>query len=516
MAINPVQRRLAELLQHWQAFIDLPDKRLLLWQAPDSGRRLLDCFFEMQRHEDPEGQAASGASGDTFIVFEAPFEQAIAYSRALKEALAGQYAASHDELRRAGQTPDWRFEPDEAPDTAAAFVRALGSLAAHHAVFGHLVAVLSPSVVHDDEAWAAWVERALQAGVPEGVRLLVPDFVEVPRLERLAAADRPEVLVQALALDAWSVAQETFAQEPAVGPGGVFRNLLTGLFALAEKGSAEQVLLKARDALAFARQQGWPDQEVAVRLLTAGVMLKERRCDEAVNHYRHARTSAETARAAGHPAGGQLVLQSWFGEAAALLAAGQPREAAPCYEAAERLAAELPNPLLRIEALRMGTFCLARAGDTRAALEFGRPALDVGERLRATSRPMTTLPLHCFEMLRLIEPERAGRIEAIRHEFDREQARRRALLDQQAAALEASSEVAELRRVELQHFDEGEALQQQAQERADREAAAGEAAFVELYTQSQGLFGPSWPVAMPGAITAAPAKAEAKAEEAAA
>ena len=31
MAINPVQRRLAELLQHWQAFVDQPDKRLLLW-----------------------------------------------------------------------------------------------------------------------------------------------------------------------------------------------------------------------------------------------------------------------------------------------------------------------------------------------------------------------------------------------------------------------------------------------------------------------------------------------------
>jgi hypothetical protein len=68
--------------------------------------------------------------------------------------------------------------------------------------------------------------------------------------------------------------------------------------------------------------------------------------------------------------------------------------------------------------------------------------------------------------------------------------------------------VAELRRVELQHFDEGEALQQQAQERADREAASGDAAFVELYTTSRGLFGPAWPVAMPGAITAAPSKAE--------
>ena len=45
-----------------------------------------------------------------------------------------------------------------------------------------------------------------------------------------------------------------------------------------------------------------------------------------------------------------------------------------------------------IEALRMGTFCLAGAGDTEAALAFGHPALEVGERLRPASPPMTTLP----------------------------------------------------------------------------------------------------------------------------
>lgn len=512
MAINPVQRRLAELLQHWQAFVDQPDKRLLLWQVPDGGRRLLDAFLEMQRHA-PAGDATSGVngvSGDTFVVFDAPFEQSIAYSRALKEALAGQYAASHDELRQAGQTPDWRFEPDEVPDTAAAFMRALAALAGHHPVFGQLVAVLSPASVTDDEAWAAWVTRALDAGVPDGVRLLVPDADGAPRLERLAGEDRPEVLVQPLALDAWAVAQETFAQEPAVGPGGVFRSLLTGLFALAEKGSADQVQLKARDALAFARQQGWPDQEVAVRLLTAGVMLKERRCDEAVNHYRHARSAAEAARDAGHPAGGQLVLQSWFGEAAALIAAGEPRAAVPCYQAAEQLAAALPNPLMRLEALRMGSFCLARAGDADAALAFGRPALAVGEGLRPASRPMTTLPLHCFELLRLVDPERVGRIEAIRRDLDREQLSRRGRLDQQAAALESSADVAELRRVEREHLDEEQALQHAAQARADGEAAGGSAAFLELFERARGLFGPSWPIAMPGAIgpAAAPSTAQ--------
>ena len=88
MAINPVQRRLAELLQHWQAFVDQPDKRLLLWQVPDNARRVVHGFFEAQRHDAPPDatDAATYVGTDTFIVFDAPFENSIRYARALKAA----------------------------------------------------------------------------------------------------------------------------------------------------------------------------------------------------------------------------------------------------------------------------------------------------------------------------------------------------------------------------------------------------------------------------------------------
>lgn len=499
--MNPVERRLVELLQCWEEFLSDPQKRLLLWQVPDNAPRMLECFFEVQRHP------AAYASGDTFITFDAPFEHSIAYSRALKQTLAGQYAASHEELQRAGQQPDWAFEPDGMPDTATAFVQALASLAGHHPVFGHLVAVLMPVRVDSEEAWAAWVARALQAGVPEGVRLLVPDFEESPRLAALVEADHPQVLVQTLPLDAWSTAQETFAQEPAVGPAGVFRSLLTGLFVLAEKGEADQVLLKARDALAFAQQQGWDDQQVAVRLLAAGGLLKEQRFDEALSHYQHARTAAEATRAAGHPVGGQLVLQTWFGEAAAHLAAGQPQRAVPCYQEAAQLAAALPNAPMLIEALRMGSFCQARSGDTEAALALGRHALTVGERLRPENRPMTTLPWLGFELLRLVEPERTARIEAIKHRLEHEQMQQCAATEQQAVALEASGDAAALKQLERQHIEHTRQLLQQAQQQADGEAAGGGADFLSTFEHARRLLGPDWPVAMHGAIGKAPAEA---------
>lgn len=70
--------------------------------------------------------------------------------------------------------------------------------------------------------------------------------------------------------------------------------------------------------------------------------------------------------------------------------------------------------------------------------------------------------------------------------------------------------MAELRRVEREHLDEEQALQHAAQARADGEAAGGSAAFLELFEQARGLFGPSWPIAMPGAIgpAAAPSTAQ--------
>ncbi|AKJ29570.1 hypothetical protein [Caldimonas brevitalea] len=499
MALNPVERKLVELLQLWESFRAEPGKRLLLWQAPDNGKRLIECFCEVQRHASPY------ASGDTFIVFDAAFEQSIGYSRALKQALAGHYAASHEDLEREGLKADWRFEPEEQPDTASAFVQGLAALATHHPALGHLVAVLLPSAVANDEAWAAWVARVLEAAGPaKAVRLLVPDFSQAPRLTALAEAQHPLVQVQQPPLDAWSIAQETFAQEPAVGAPGVFRSLLTALFALAEKGTADQVLLKARDALAFAHKQGWADQEVAVRLVTAGAMLKDQRFDAALNHYQHARTSAEAARAAQHPAGGQLVLQTWFGEAAAHLAAGQPEHAAPCYREAAQLAAALPNPPMLIEALRMASFCHARAGEPEDALALGRQALAVGERLKPEARPMTTLPLLGFELLKLVEPERAAEIEAVKHGLDREQAQHYVNTEERAAALETAGDPVALKQLERQHAEQEGLLVQQARQRADEVAADGTPAFMALFVQARTLLGADWPLVLPGAIAKAP------------
>jgi len=330
MPLNAVERRLVELQSRWQGFREDHCKRMLLWQTQDNAVRLMESFFEVQRQEARDAMPYVGS--DTFIVFDTPFEDSISYSRMLKQALAGHYAASHDAFEQVGQAPDWYFSPESLPDSTRGFVQGLNGLAQHHqGVLGQLVAVMLPSTVVSEAAWTAWLGRALEAGPDPGVRLVVLDSLETPRCGELAESGHPQLRVEVVSMDAWELAEETFAQEPAVGAPGVFRSLLTGLFALVEKGTTAQIMTKANDALIFARRRGWGDQEVAVRMLAAGAMLKAKRFDDTVNHYRHARLIAEELTASGHPAGRDLELQTWFGEASAHFAMEDLPEASRCY-----------------------------------------------------------------------------------------------------------------------------------------------------------------------------------------
>lgn len=503
--MNPVEQRLVDLQSLWQSVRADDSKRFLLWQAPDNAMRLVHCFFEAQRHD--ATHEAPYVGGDTFIVFDTGFENSIQYSRALKEALAGQYEASRKSFEQQGLVPDWPFEPTEHPDSASGFVEGLNSLGRHHEqALGHVVAVMLPATVSSEPAWTAWLLRALDAGLAQGVCLATLDSLDTPRCNALAESGHLQLHVQAIPMDAWGLAQETFAQEPAVGAAGVFRSLLTSLFGLVDKGSTEQVMTKASDALAFARRQGWADQEVVVRMLAAGTLLKDKRFDEAVNHYRHARISAEAVTAEGHPAGRQLVLQTWFGEASAHLAADDLAQAAHCYALAEPVAQAIPNPILWIEALRMGAFCHAGNNDSDSAMACGLRVLEVGARMQPEARGMTTLPLATFELLRLADAGRIGQVEAVKHRLDAALRQLHEDTERDAAALERHPDAqALLLALEQAYAVKVEDLTHQAAQDADAVATAGEPGFVSLFEQARALLGASWP------LGAAPARAGASA-----
>jgi tetratricopeptide (TPR) repeat protein len=489
MALNPVERRLSDLCGDWVAFRDDPKKRLLVWKVPDDAARLLQCFFEVQKYDTPY------TSGDLFINLDAAFDNSIQYSRELKEALFGQYEASRQDLMEEGIEPAWRANPEQFPDSAYGFIQTLRSFGStHHKSIGHLVVVLIPLGVSSPDALSAWMMRALDAGIPERLRLAVIDSTANPQLGTLADSGDPRILVQAPDIDPAATAQETFAQEPTVGPAGVFRNYLMGLITLVEKGSLEQVKAKAADAQGFARKEGWLDQEVVVATLVGGALLKEGRFDEAVATHHEARQAATKAVASGHPAGQQLVLQTWYGEAGVHLAAGRLLEAARCYDEAASISQQSGNLILAIEAFRMGVFCHVRLNQREEALMRGNAALKVGARLKAKSRAMTTLPIAAMDLLCVIEPERAEALKHVKHEHDAREAEIRTAVEARAVEIDKIQNFALIPTVE----DNLKTDLQNAENEASNQLAAvadrSGTEFRRTFTASCDLLGPDWPL----------------------
>lgn len=489
MALNPVERRLTDLCADWVAFRDDTARRLLLWSVRDDAARLLQCFFEVQKHDTPY------TSGDLFIVFDVAFDNSIQYSRELKAALFGQYEASRQGLAEEGIAPDWRVSPEQFPDSAYGFIQSVRSFGStHHKSIGHLVVVLTPPSVSRPDAFSAWMIRALDAGLPERLRIAVIDSTENPQLENLADSGDPRVLVHASDVDLAATAQETFAQEPTVGPAGTFRNHLMGLATLVEKGSVEQVKAKAADAQAFARKAGWLDQQVVIATLVAGALLKEGRFDEAASTHQEARKVATQAAASGHPAGPQLVLQTWFGEAGAHLAAGRLPEAVECYDEAAVVAQEVGNLILAIEAFRMGAFCHARLGQREEAVARGETALTIGARLKPGSRNLTTLPIVAMDLLDVTEPARAQAVRDVKHERDAREADIRAAAEAQAAELEKAESLGTIREVEEALKADLQGLEELASKELEAVIHRSGADFRRSFAETTDLLGADWPL----------------------
>lgn len=497
--LNPVEKRLAYIGRDWFAYRNESGKPLLVWQSPASAAQLMAAFFESQKHP------TAYATGDFFVVFDVPFGHGIQYSRDLKSAFAEQYAASLEDLSHQGEATDWAFSPADFPDSPEGLVAALGSFASHYAKrIGVFAAVLQPVSGADKPAFVSWLRRAANANFAERLRLVVIDATDAPLLASVSDEKGERIAVRELQLDSFDVAQETFAQEPVAGPAGVFRNQLTALIALVEKGSVDQVKSKARDALAFVQQQKWTDQEIVVRLLVGGALVKAARFDEAVAIYRASRQLAEQVHAAGHPAGHKLILQTWFGEAGALLAAGDDRAAADCYRQAAASARADQNLILAIEALRMAAFCHGRNGDREAALAYSQQALACGAQLRPEVRGMTTLPVAAMDYLRALDSASADAITRHKAELDQVLASHESQAEAHALAAGPHIDSQTAQRIEDDWAADDRRANDDVEHGLAHLLAKTDPAFQRAFAHARGLLGADWPLIGSVAIPAPP------------
>lgn len=486
-AKSPVEKRIDDLRDLWIEATQSPDVRLVVWRIPGNADRMLAAFFEAHKHSDV------AMTPDLFVNFDAPYETGFGYSRALLDTLQVGYVGSRESLKEQGAAIDWQGAHAEYPDSPLGVVKMFESFATHYQPhLRYFAANLSPSRVSSAQALEQWLDNALLAPVPANVRLSVVDHTETKQWQALVERHGKAVRVIDAPIDMFDIARATAAQSGGAGPQTAYRQMLADVMTLLERGTAAQTAKRADKALALAERQQWPDQQVVLHMAVAGGHLKEKQLPEAIARYRSARECATKAEAAQHPAGANLVMQTWFGEAGAWLTAEQPERAAQAYVEGAQAARRVPNAMFVLEGQRMAGFCLASAGKREPAREHYLAAMAEARAMPPSDRPMTTLPLLLQDMLRLQDARRAEKIEQCASEYQAEIAAAHAQAEADSSKLGAVPAPAALEKIESAMFGRFETSFAKVCHERERLIAGGDEFFRKVVAVGRDFLHATW------------------------
>ncbi len=484
---SPVEKRLEDLRDLWMQGNDQqPGLKSLIWRTPGNAERMLEVFFEAQKHP------GAWSVPDMFLILEANFETSFGYSRELKESLLLNYSASRAQFMEEGAAR-WDGAAEPHPDTAGGVVGLLNSFAEHHRdFFRNLVLVVDPGKVFSAEALEQWVDNALRADFSPRVRLCLIDDAERKRWQTAADTYTGAVRVIDADIDMFDIASNTAAQSGGAGPATSYRPMLVDVLTTLEKGSASQVAGRAEKALRVAVKHQWPDQEVVLHMAVAGVYMKERQFAEAIVRYRTARECAMRAREHQHPAGPNLVMQTWFGEAGAWFAAQQLEKAASAYRTASREAGMVPNAMFVIEGLRMAGFCHAQLHQPDKAREDLLSAVAEGKKMSAADRPMTTFPVVLQDLLRLQDAGRTAKLEKLAEDYQRRVSDAHAGVEIKAARLGANPARVQLQQIDAEMLQVCETAFEDLCKDREQLIALGDEFFRKVVAVARELLHPRW------------------------
>jgi hypothetical protein len=121
---------------------------------------------------------------------------------------------------------------------------------------------------------------------------------------------------------------------------------------------------------------------------------------------------------------------------------------------------------------------------------------------------MTTLPLAALDLLRMLDPERVGAIEGIKHRAILREVRVRATLEEEATWLEGVQDPTRFDPIEARAERELEAAAHDAECELQSIVQAGDERFREAFARGRARLGVEWPLAsVIAASAAAPAQA---------
>jgi tetratricopeptide (TPR) repeat protein len=396
MGENAIDRQLSRLTDSWNVFAAESETRLLLWITDEDNAQLVDLFFELQYEEDGSDIL------DLFVPLKTPFEDAARYGFELATEFHALYEESRSYLQEAGIKASWSA-PSAKPGVSGieAFLRCCFAFQhEHREQMMNLALVLRPEFISNPEPWRAWWTTLLEWKIPAGIRFTTVEPSSLPLLEPLTSSLGAKITTVKPAVNMGPITGELAGSARGDFDGTTFRRLFLEITNLSQSGIGA-IQSRATQAIEIAKQQNWPVMAVTVQMLVAATHHRAGQFGEAIAAYRAAGRQAEASRAAGDPNGPKLLMQSLFGEAAALIGSNQHQHAATAYANIAPLAQQAGDPLMEVESRRMAAWCCEQTGQHDAAWKLYWQALQCGEKLDPEMRASSTLPQAGQALLRL-------------------------------------------------------------------------------------------------------------------
>ncbi len=390
---NPVERRVERISQHWCEFRENKEARILRWLVATEGTRLVDVFLELQNEEVSE-------IPDLFVRFTPPFDDADQYGFGLRDFLLEEYESIQQDIADDEEVPsDWKCpSPVESRDIET-FVTCCDSFRQYYdELMDHLVVVLQPTEVSDEDAWRRWLSGLLRYDVPEEVRFLIVEETHAASLDQIAAASQGRMVTQKLPLAVPAMHMELLRQVPGSGPGFAFQRHFMTLSNAAGSGNVSAARHSADCALRIATQQNWTSLQTVIHMLLGAAYTVQGDGKQVLAAFRQAQKAVagkddETSK--------KLLVQGRLSEAAALIEQEQWEEAADVYTDTAPLAKEVDDQFAHLECWRMAAYCHEARRQYDQSWQCGNEALKLGEAADQPSREESTLSDAAKGMLRV-------------------------------------------------------------------------------------------------------------------
>lgn len=385
---NPITQRIDAMVHLWERFREQPGARVCRWVITPDEKQMVDAFLESSYLE-------QNPLPDFFLPFYTPFTGPSTYAEGLLEELRQNLENDRSVLEEAGIQISWqpgqREEEEEEVD-GVYFFRNLLQVAQQYPLpeDGYLVAVLLPPVA--EKQYGKWLLKAVRAGIPTRLRLLVLDQVGAETLSVFAAKCPQQVLSTTLDLDMPNAMRQLVSAGNPADPGVKFRKAFLDLAQAASAKDLGAVQRLEVLPLSIAREQGWAPMEIAVQGLVASAYIGLNKLPEAVGRYNLALQLAQKAYASGEKSCLILAVQALSSKGSVYLSQKAYEDAADAFASAAALAREAGDFFQVMEAKRMHGFCLEKSGDWVSAFEVEQEGLEAAANLEESIRNNSTLP----------------------------------------------------------------------------------------------------------------------------